>query len=190
MQKIPRSHSLPYRAQIFALGSSFSLGARLLSTVFAKQAHSAFLVGLLCLFCSAVPLAGQVFSPIKWTFSSTAIGGDEFELVFHAEIEPGWFTYSQFLTSDEGPVRTSVTFESDNAALLGKSTEEGHKIVVEKDPIFEIPLTKFKDQLTIRQRVKISDYSRPVNGYVNAMCCDDQKCLPPKDFEFSFFLKK
>jgi hypothetical protein len=148
------------------------------------------------LLCTALlggaigPLWAQVPTPLKWTFSSRHLSGDEFELVFSAEIEKGWFSYSQFLTDDNGPVPTSVTFESTNATLLDAGTEEGHRIEVAKDPVFDIALVKFKDEYTIRKRVKVSDYRTPVFGYVTAMCCDDQKCLPPKEFEFSFVLKK
>ena len=141
-------------------------------------------------FSAGPALLAQVPAPLKWTFESHHIEGDEFELVFRAEIQKGWFTYSQFLTDDSGPVPTSVSFETPNVALLGVGTEEGHKVVVEKDPVFEMPLTKFKDEYVIRKRVKVSDYRTPVLGNVTAMCCDDQKCLPPKSFEFSFLLKK
>jgi hypothetical protein len=144
---------------------------------------------LICWGLLASPIAAQT-GPLKWTFESRHVQGDEFELVFTAEIQKGWATYSQFLTSDEGPVPTTVTFESTNADVLGDGTEEGHRVQVEKDPVFDMPLVKFKDTFVIRKRVKVSDYGTPIVGHVTAMCCDDEKCLPPKDFEFSFQLRK
>ncbi len=153
---------------------------------------SHFFAHRLLLFCwgfLAAPLFAQTYNPLKWTYESRHLQGDEFELVFKGTLESGWFTYSQFL-QDDGPVPTSLTFESTNMELLGKAVEEGNKISVDKDPVFDIPLTKFKDRYIIKQRVRVKDYSKPVSGYLNAMCCDKEKCLPPKDYEFVFVLKK
>jgi thiol:disulfide interchange protein len=153
--------------------------------------HTAILRSSLFLWLGLVagPVFGQTYNPLKWTFESRNLQGDEFELIFQGTLEKGWYTYSQFL-QDDGPVPTSLTFESTNFELLGKAVEEGNKITVDKDPVFDIPLTKFKDRFIIKQRVRVKDYSKPITGYLNAMCCDQEKCLPPKDYEFAFVLKK
>lgn len=144
----------------------------------------------LCFGLFSGALGAQTFNPMKWTFESRNISGDEFELVFKGTLEKGWYSYSQYLKGDDGPVPTTLNFETKNFELLGKAVEEGNKITVEKDPVFDMPLTKFKDIFTIKQRVRVKDYAQPISGYINAMCCDNEKCLPPKDFEFAFSLKK
>ena len=49
-------------------------------------------------------------------------------------------------------------------------------------------LTKFKHSIVLTQRVKISDTSKPIEGYITYMVCNDEMCLPPKEVDFKFVL--
>jgi thiol:disulfide interchange protein DsbD len=63
-------------------------------------------------------------SPVTWTTEVHKINAQEYQLVFTATIEDGWNIYSQYLKSDDGPVKTSFTYSSkDGYALLGKNEE-------------------------------------------------------------------
>ena len=42
-------------------------------------------------------LFSQIFNPVEWEFSKEDLGGGEYELVFKASIEDGWYLYSQFV---------------------------------------------------------------------------------------------
>jgi len=66
-----------------------------------------FLTFLVVLVSTSVAAFGQILEPVKWTMDQKHIAGDEFELVFTAKIEDGWKVYSQYLESDDGPIRTS-----------------------------------------------------------------------------------
>jgi hypothetical protein len=150
-----------------------------------------FLSILLCtMLCGVCSLAAQRLDPLQWKFSGRHLGGDEFELVFSAKIQKGWATFSQFLSPDDGPVPTTVVFESPNATLLDEGSEEGHLVRVEKDPVFGIVLVKFQKDYIIRKRVKVDDCGPPILGRITAMCSDGEKCLPPVAYEFSIKLKK
>ncbi len=150
-----------------------------------------FLLILLCsILCSASSLGAQAIEPLQWKFSGRHLGGDEFELVFTAKIQKGWSTYSQFHTSDEGPVPTRVVFESPNATLLDEGSEEGHLVRLEKDPVFGVPVINFQKDFIIRKHVQVSDCGLPIVGRITVMCSNGEKCLPPKEYEFSVLLKK
>ena len=46
-------------------------------------------------------------------------------------------------------------------------------------------VTKFKGDFTITQKIKTANPNQPITGYLTFMTCDDSKCLPPEDVEFS-----
>ncbi|MCP4439894.1 MAG: DUF255 domain-containing protein [Aureispira sp.] len=132
-------------------------------------------------------------NPVKWKASIKHVKGQEYDLIYSATIEDGWKTYSQFLESDEGPVATEINYDSKNVQLIGKAEEsaskpeyrhEGH------DPVFDMSLIYFKHDYTITQRVKVTNADEPIVGYLTFMTCDHERCLPPKDFDFSIAVPK
>ena len=65
---------------------------------------------------------GQIFDPVKWSFSSKQVSDNEFNLMYTANIESGWYIYSQYLESDDGPVKTSFTYDKGgHFSLAGKN---------------------------------------------------------------------
>jgi len=133
---------------------------------------------------------GQILSPVKWTSSFKHLGGDDFELVFKASIKKDWAVYSQFLDSDDGPVATTIEYNDlSHFTLVGKASEEGGR-KAGFDPIFEMDVVKFQKDYIIRQKIKVKDISKPIEGFLNFMTCDDEQCLPPTDYDFRFELKK
>jgi thiol:disulfide interchange protein DsbD len=134
----------------------------------------------------------QAQDEVKWTFSAKHVQGDEYDLMFTATIKTGWHVYSQYLPSEDGPVATSINFES-KPTLVGKATESASKPEYKKtglDETFDMQLTKYKHDVTIVQRVKCTDLKVPVKGYVTYMTCDNTMCLPPTDVDFKFDLSK
>ena len=131
----------------------------------------------------------QIFDPVKWHFESKNIGPDTYELIFTAVIDDGWNIYSQFLESDDGPIATTFEFEAGGYTRIGKVEEDELNRKKLKDPIFEMEVVKYYHKAIFRQKVKISDHSRPIKGYLNFMTCNNERCLPPKDVDFTFSLK-
>ena len=131
----------------------------------------------------------QVFDPVKWTFKMVNNGAEEVSLVLEATIENKWHIYSQTLPKDEGPIPTSFTFEkSKNYELVGK-TAEG-KFKTEYDPNFEMNLNYFENKAVFTQKIKVlSEKPFTIKGVLNYMTCDDQRCLPPTDVDFTFDVK-
>ena len=136
---------------------------------------------------SALSLSAQILKPVKWSFDQKNISATEAELIFTAKIEKGWTVYSQF-TSDDGPVPTALTFEGiDGASLQGPAAEKGHK-KEGFDKLFEVNVIKFLDDedFVMTQKVKVTDTTKPISGYLTYMTCNDKTCLPPTDVDFSF----
>src|SRR5690606_8249297 len=61
---------------------------------------------------------------------------------------------------------------------------EGHTI---HDPVFDMVIKYFEDKAVFRQRIKLLDPDLGrVEGEVEFMVCDDEKCLPPTTVPLSF----
>ncbi len=128
-------------------------------------------------------------SPVKWNFEAKYLGGDQYVLIASANIQDGNYTYSQYLASDDGPVKTNFEYaKATHFSLSGKNQECGEKIELD-DPLFDnMHIIKFKHKMVCTQNVKVTDPSKPITGYVTFMSCNDQACLPPKDIDFKYIL--
>lgn len=132
--------------------------------------------------------APQIVTPVKWTWKAEQTGKGEYKLIFNAKIDKGWHTYSQFI-GEGGPVPTSLTFDKANkdVQLNGKATETGPKIHSGHDPVFDMELKSFENEFTIVQSVKVLKDTK-LKGTLEFMVCDDSRCLPPDQLDFSFDL--
>ncbi len=132
---------------------------------------------------------GQILEPVEWTWEAKHLKDNTFQLVYKAKIDDGWAIYSQYLESDEGPIRTSFEYDEGGFELVGKNEESGGR-EESFDKVFEMNLIKFKKDAVFTQQIKVSDYSKPITGYLTFMTCDDSRCLPPTDVDFNFLLKE
>ncbi|NNF35623.1 MAG: DUF255 domain-containing protein [Saprospiraceae bacterium] len=149
------------------------------------------LMSLITVLVFASTMVGQVLTPVKWDYYAEKISEDSYFLVFKATMDEGWTVYSQF-TSDDGPVPTEVIYEeSSGIEIIDEPIEEGHR-KEGFDKLFETNVIKFLDDepFIIKQKVKLVDGSASTTGYLTYMTCDDNKCLPPTDVEFTFNLSK
>jgi thiol:disulfide interchange protein len=140
---------------------------------------------IICTAFISNTLSAQILNPIKWSFDAKKISDTEFDLIATAKIDKGWYTYSQFIGND-GPVPTSLSFDkSGQYQLIGKAEEVSDHKKSGFDKIFDMNITKFSDEVKFIQRVKTSGATE-VKGKVNYQTCDDEKCLPPNDVDFSY----
>ena len=132
------------------------------------------------------PKKSGILEPVKWTFEAKSLGDDMYELNMVANMDEKWSIYSQH-TADGGPVPTSFEFESDNFEAIGEVEEKGKK-KEGPDPLFDgLNVIKFVESpVTFTQKVKVTDASKPITGYLTFMTCDDARCLPPTDVDFEF----
>lgn len=129
---------------------------------------------------------GQILDPVHWTFSGEKTGEDEYTLVFKASIEDKWHLYSQHLP-EGGPIPTKFSFnETERYRLLGEVLEVS-KAEVKYDASFDMELKMFSHEAVFKQKIRLlPGEAFTLTGSLEYMCCDDQRCLPPKQEEFGF----
>jgi thiol:disulfide interchange protein len=143
---------------------------------------------MMFLLFSGLQVGGQILDPVDWKFSQEKTGPNEYTLTFRAEIQNKWHLYSQHLP-EGGPIPTSFSFEASGDYHLLGGVEEISKAEVKYDPSFAMDLTMFSREAVFTQKVEaLTDGNFSLSGSLEYMCCDDERCLPPREEEFSFML--
>ncbi|MCG2459725.1 thioredoxin family protein [Flavobacteriaceae bacterium F89] len=133
-------------------------------------------------------LNAQIFEPVEWTTSVEKVTATEYSLVSTATIDPGWHMYSQEVPED-GPISTSFNYNpSGGFEVVGPTKEEkGHTV---HDPVFDMVITYFEDKAEFRQQINLLDPDlESIEGEVEFMVCDDEKCLPPTTVSLTYYIK-
>ncbi len=136
----------------------------------------------------SLSLCAQIFAPVEWRTKVDHVADNEYDLYFEAKIDKGWTVYSVY-NKGEGPIPTSITFESKGFKTIGKIEEFGH-IKKGYDKIFETKVTKvFADKpYILKQKVRVEEGTNVISGYLSYTTCNDERCLPPTDVDFNFNL--
>ncbi len=152
---------------------------------------------LLCILCFSVSVSGlfaQFEDPLDFEVNSVKTGPNRFDLIFQFDIDPGWSTYSQNMSDEDmamGPFPTSFTYETSGLSFASNRPEECGGLKTKYDEVFEMELTKFFERAVFIHSVTVpANFSGPIEGFATLMACDNTKCLPPTDYEFSIDLSK
>jgi DsbC/DsbD-like thiol-disulfide interchange protein len=131
----------------------------------------------------------QIESPVKWAYGAKRISPTEAVVFLKATIDDGWHIYSAY-QKDGGPVKTSFTFEPSKEYILsGKIAEPTPVTKFEKS--FGMNVTYFENTVTFQQKVHLKTAGATVvKGKLEYETCNDHKCLPPDDVEFSIPVAK
>lgn len=131
----------------------------------------------------ALLATGQNINPVKWTFDAKPVNGQEYDLIFTAQIDKSWYVYSQKLPED-GPIPTSIAIKNtEGVELVGEAKEEGHQ-KAGFDDMFGMYIVKYSESMKITQRIKVAAGTKEISGALTYMTCDNDRCLPPKDVLF------
>jgi thiol:disulfide interchange protein DsbD len=123
--------------------------------------------------------------PVKWTSSITRLENGNTLLELKADIEKGWYIYSNSLESDDGPLKTDIVLdESEAYTLIGGIKESADDISSEFDNNFDMTLTKLKKHAAFSQLLDIKDETKPIKGFFQYMSCTNSKCLAPQYIDF------
>ncbi len=156
----------------------------------------------------AVQGLSQVLEPVEWKYESKLLNPGEVELIFTATIDAPWHLYSQNI-QDGTPIKTSFFFNSldgfefvdENVKIEEEEGFEPGRILYrvtfnetepeeENDPNFNMLLKYFSHEAVFTQRIKFkADEPPTIDGFLEFMCCDEEKCLPPTEVDFEFKLK-
>ncbi|PTS92630.1 sugar transporter [Pedobacter sp. HMWF019] len=139
------------------------------------------------LVLSVFAASAQIENPVKWSYGQKKISKTEAIVFVKANIEDGWHIYSQNV-KDGGPVKTTITFApSKDYVKVGTTSEP--KPVTKFEKSFDMNVSYFEKQVIFQQKVKLNKPSATVKGKVEFMVCNDSKCLPPTEVEFSVQVK-
>jgi Disulphide bond corrector protein DsbC len=141
----------------------------------------------IALFCAQFTYA-QMSEPVSWSFTAEKINESDYEITLTANIESGWYVYSQDLPK-RGPVPTQIKFDSDpNIVYEGKPTEVGTK-KEDFDANFNMPVVKLTGRTKFVQKAKLVGGVPVVHGQLKYMTCNGEMCMPPKNVEFKIILQ-
>ena len=122
--------------------------------------------------------------PVKWSFQAEKTGEQEYNISFTAEAEPGWYLYSQHL-DEGGPIPTSFEFEKNDAiSFLGEIEESGNK-KEGFDQLFAMKVVSYSGTTRFTQKIKTTNESAVIKGFLTFMTCNGKACLPPTDVDFN-----
>ncbi|SDS01709.1 Thiol:disulfide interchange protein DsbD [Formosa sp. Hel1_31_208] len=148
-----------------------------------------FILTLCSFLVFGVTSHAQIFKPVTWKTSVEKISDTEFDLISTATIDSGWHLYSQNVPED-GPIPTTFVYNANADYELNGNTleDEGHTV---DDPVFQMVIKFFSDKAEFRQRITVLNQELSiVEGEVEFMVCDDEKCLPPNYIDLKFNLKE
>jgi len=133
--------------------------------------------------------SAQIESPVKWSYAAKKVSNTEAVVFLRATIQEGWHIYSQNV-KDGGPIKTSFTFTpSKEYSLVGKPAEPA--AISKYESAFNMNVSYFEKSVTFQQKVKLKSANvSVVKGKLEYMTCNDKKCLPPEDIDFSIPLGK
>jgi len=130
----------------------------------------------------------QIEAPVKWSYAAKKISSTEAVVFMKATIEDGWHIYS-LNVKDGGPIKTAFTFDPSKAySLVGKTSEPTPITKYEKT--FAMNVSYFEKEVVFQQKIKLkSPGATTIKGKLEFMTCNDHKCLPPDDIDFSVSVK-
>jgi DsbC/DsbD-like thiol-disulfide interchange protein len=131
----------------------------------------------------------QIEAPVKWSYAAKKTSPTEAVVFLKASIQDGWHIYS-LNVKEGGPIKTAFTFApSKEYVLAGKPSEP--KPVTKFENAFKMNVSYFEKEVVFQQKIKLkSPNASVVKGKLEYMTCNDHKCLPPEDLDFSIPLGK
>jgi DsbC/DsbD-like thiol-disulfide interchange protein len=144
---------------------------------------------LFALVAATMAASAQIESPVRWSYAAKKLNDKEAVIFLKATIQDGWHIYS-LNVKDGGPIKTSFTFSpSKEYSILGAPTEP--TAITRYEKAFSMDVSYFEKSVIFQQKIKLkSAKDAIVKGKVEYMTCNDKKCLPPDDIDFSIPLGK
>jgi len=145
----------------------------------------------LLLFICASSAIGQILTPASWSVSAAyrdLKAGETTDLIFSVRIDPAWYLYSTEFNCDDGPIKTSFTFEPHPSyELIGKVIAVNP--VDKHDEIFGCDVRIFKKSAEFRQKIKVLRSPLVLKGMYEYQVCTEAtgQCVPGDgEFDINF----
>ncbi len=144
------------------------------------------LLTIVALFFRLVGL-GQS-DPVVWQYTYKKISKNIFEIHLIATIQSPWHLYSQ-MTPAGGPVASVIQFKINPLIILSGKTGETGKMVTKHEKVFDVDVKYYEGQVDFVQAVELkAKVKTNVTGSIKYMVCDDERCLAPKEVNFTINL--
>lgn len=147
-----------------------------------------FLTFLLLPAFAPASKAQMVQDPTSWTYEVKKKGINQYDLIFHLKLQPGWHIWSMNPGGDG--FQYPPAFKINPAAgvkLLGKVTEKGKPVTTTMEGI-DGKVTYYSGGVDFVQTVQASGGAK-ISGKHEYQVCNDQMCLPPKKKSFEFVIQ-
>jgi len=142
---------------------------------------------LTLLFFTAAGAFAQIETPVTWSYAQKKISKTEAIVYLKATIQDGWHIYSQNVKPG-GPVKTTIKFApSKDFVKVGTTTEP--KSLSKFEKVFDMNVGYFEKQVIFQQKIKLNKPETLVKGTIEFMVCDESRCLPPDEVQFSVQVK-
>ena len=139
---------------------------------------------LLCLTTVSV-LFAQSNKQVKWAFTSKKIADKTYEVHMTATINGNFHMYAQNV-GVEGPLPTAFVFTKNPLLQLDGKVKEIGKLVKKYESTWSGNVNYYERSVNFVQKVKVKGSAKTnLAGKVEFMVCDDSRCLPPGEVEFS-----
>lgn len=133
----------------------------------------------------ALMAGAQIYEPVKWSHELKITGKTTGEIIHKAKIDDKWHLYGLKLPSG-GPRPTRFTYETFEGAQKSGEVFSTSKLLEVYDKNFSMNLGWYAKEAVFIQKITFTDASKiRIEGYVEYMVCDDERCLPPTEDEFS-----
>ena len=143
------------------------------------------LLSVIGLLWVALLVHAQIFDPVTFRTELNKVSDDVAEIVFTADIDPGWHIYSTDL-DEGGPIAASFNIDKVTGAHVdGKLLPVGNELSV-FDKLFDMEVRYFERTAKFVQRIRLEGGQYRIEGYLEYAACNDENCLPPSDVPFMF----
>jgi len=127
----------------------------------------------------------QKFDPTSWEYEVKKLKGSEYQLIFHATLEPKWHIWSMSPGGDGSLVATFFKFyDNSKLNLKGKISERGTVITTVLEGITG-KVMYYENKVDYIQKVLVEGPAT-ITGEQVYQVCNDSLCLPPITKRFSF----
>lgn len=128
---------------------------------------------------------GQIFEPVTWSHELKITGKTTGEIIHKATIDDKWHLYGMNIPKN-GPRPTRIIYETISNAEKNGDIVAKSKLLEVFDKSFNMNLSWYANEAIFVQKITFKDAAQvKIEGYVEFMACDDERCLPPVQDEFS-----
>lgn len=134
---------------------------------------------------TAFSVFAQSSKQVKWVFTSKKVAEKTYEVHMTATINGNFHMYAQNV-GVEGPLPTAFVFTKNPLLQLDGKVKEIGKLVKKYESTWSGNVNYYEKTVNFVQTVKVRGSAKTnLAGKVEFMVCDESKCLPPGEVEFS-----